>query len=100
LFRYALAVSLLLNNNNGMRGGRSEFVPDRPKPPFALLPGARYEKMIEAFGGRGYYINDASQLDATLRLAMEGDGPSIVNIAIDPRAGRKPQQFNWHTGRT
>jgi 2-hydroxyacyl-CoA lyase 1 len=98
--RYNLAVTTIVINNNGIGGGISEFVPDRPKPPFALLPGARYEKMIEAFGGRGYYINDASQLDVTLRLAMEGDGPSIVNIAIDPRAGRKPQQFNWHTGRT
>ena len=98
--RYDLPITTIVINNNGIGGGVSAFRPDRPKPAFALLPGARYEKMIDAFGGRGYYIDDPSQLEATLRLANEGVGPALVNIAIDPQARRKPQQFDWHTGRT
>jgi hypothetical protein len=28
---------------------------------------------------------------------MDFDGPVIVNVLLDPRAGRKPQQFEWLT---
>ena len=43
----------------------------------------------------------SSELEPALRKANEGEGPAIVNVAIDPRARRKPQQFDWlHTGRT
>lgn len=98
--RYNLPITTIVINNNGIGSGVSEFRPGQPPPAFALLPGARYEKLIEAFGGRGYYVSEPSQLEPTLRLANEGEGPAIVNIAIDPRARRKPQQFDWHTGRT
>ena len=87
-------------NNNGIGGGVSELRPDRDPPPSVMLPGARYEKVIEAFGGRGYYVDSTDQLESTMREANEGEGPAIVNIAIDPRARRKPQEFDWHTGRT
>ena len=32
-----------------------------------------------------------------LEEAMAFDGPAIVNVILDPRAGRKPQQFAWLT---
>ncbi|MCA9844680.1 MAG: hypothetical protein KC491_08500, partial [Dehalococcoidia bacterium] len=65
-----------------------------------LLPGARYEKVIEAFGGRSYFVTTPDELKPALEAANNGDGPAIVHIAIDPRAQRKPQKFDWHTGRT
>ncbi len=98
--RYQLPITTIVINNNGIGGGVSELRPDRDPPPSIMLPGARYEKLIDAFGGRGYYIDSPDQLESTLREANEGEGPAIVNIAIDPRARRKPQEFDWHTGRT
>jgi len=98
--RYQLPITTVVINNNGIGGGVSELRPDRDPPPSVMLPGARYEKVIEAFGGRGYYVDSPDQLESTMREANEGEGPAIVNIAIDPRARRKPQEFDWHTGRT
>jgi 2-hydroxyacyl-CoA lyase 1 len=98
--RYKLPITIVVINNNGIGGGVSELRPDRDPPPSVMLPGARYEKVIDAFGGRGYYVDDPADLKATLAAATSGEGPSIVNIAIAPRANRKPQQFDWHTGRT
>lgn len=98
--RYNLPITTVIINNNGIGGGVSELRPDVAPPPSVLLPGARYEKVIEAFGGRGYHVETPDQLLPALQAANSGDGPAIVHIVIDPRATRKPQQFDWHTGRT
>ncbi len=98
--RHNLPITTIVINNNGIGGGVSELRPGVPPPPSVLLPGARYEKVIEAFGGRGYFVTQPSQLLPALKEANEGEGPALVHIAINPRAGRKPQQFDWHTGRT
>jgi len=28
---------------------------------------------------------------------MAFPGPALVNVRLHPEAGRKPQQFGWHT---
>ena len=61
------------------------------------MPNARYEKIIEAFGGKGYFVTELAELDSTLRTAVADPTPSIVNIMIDPKAQRKPQPFGWLT---
>ncbi|MEE8422003.1 MAG: thiamine pyrophosphate-binding protein [Dehalococcoidia bacterium] len=99
MVRYNLPITTIVINNNGIGGGPSELDPDRPPPPSAMLPGARYEKVIEAFGGRSFFVDQPDELLPALTAANEGDGPAVINIAIDPRARRKPQQFQWHTGR-
>jgi 2-hydroxyacyl-CoA lyase 1 len=98
--RYNLPLTVVVINNNGIGGGVAELRPDRPPPPSVLLPGARYEKVMEAFGGRAFFVDQPDQLAPALKEANTGDGPALVHITIDPRAGRKPQEFDWHTGRT
>ncbi len=98
--RYNLPITTIVINNNGIGGGVSELRPGVPRPPSALLPGARYDKVMEAFGGRGYHVTQPDELIPALTAANSGEGPSLVHIVIDPRAQRKPQQFDWHTGRT
>ena len=98
--RYDLPITIVVINNNGIGGGVSEIRPGVAPPPFVLLPGARYEKVMEAFGGRGYFVERPEELLPALTAANEGSGPALVHILIDPRAQRKPQQFDWHTGRT
>jgi len=98
--RHNLPITTVVINNNGIGGGVSELRPGVPPPPGVLLPGARYEKIIEAFGGRGYYVQTPEELRPALEAANNGDGPALVHIVINPRAQRKPQQFDWHTGRT
>jgi len=96
--RYRLPVKIVVLNNGGIGGGIAEFPEDRRQlPPRVLTIGARYDKMMEAFGGRGWYIEDPKELRGALDAAMAFDGPALVNVRLHHAAGRKPQQFGWHT---
>ncbi len=83
-------------NNNGISGGPSELNPEFI-PPMAYTPNAHYEKMIEGFGGKGYFATTPDELRTSLREAIAQKFPTIVNVAIDPKATRKPQKFEWLT---
>jgi 2-hydroxyacyl-CoA lyase 1 len=96
--RYQLPVKIVVLNNGGIGGGIAEFPEDRGQlPPRVLTIGARYDRMMEAFGGKGWYIEDPRDLRGALDAAMEFRGPALVNVRLHPEAGRKPQQFGWHT---
>ncbi len=94
--RYGLPITVVVVNNNGIGGGPSELDPKRI-PPSAYTPNARYEKVIEAFGGKGYFATTPEELEHALKEALNDPNPNVVNVMIDPRAQRKPQQFNWLT---
>jgi 2-hydroxyacyl-CoA lyase 1 len=96
--RNKLPVKIVVLNNGGIGGG-IEKLPDDVKtiPPGILSVGARYDLMMEAFGGKGILINDPADLKAALEEATAFDGPALVNVILDPKAGRKPQEHAWHT---
>ena len=94
--RYRLPITFVVVNNNGIGGGPPRLDPERI-PPSAYVPQARYERVIEAFGGRGYFVTDPGQLEQSLKEALADPNPSLINVMIDPRAQRKPQPFNWLT---
>ena len=96
--RFNLNCKIVVLNNGGIGGGIAELNEDPYKtPPPYLTVGARYDKMMEAFGGFGKLVNDPADLPAALEEAMAFDGPALVNVVLDPKAGRKPQEFKWHT---
>jgi 2-hydroxyacyl-CoA lyase 1 len=94
--RYGLPITFIIVNNNGIGGGPSELRRDRV-PPSVYTPNARYEKIIEAFGGKGHFAQNPDELQRALKDSLADPEPSIVNVMIDPRAQRKPQKFNWLT---
>lgn len=56
------------------------------------MASARYEKMIEAFGGKGYFVRTAEELKHSFSTALQNkDQVSIINVAINPMSQRKPQ---------
>jgi 2-hydroxyacyl-CoA lyase 1 len=95
--RYNMPITFIILNNNGISGGPSTLDPDRPVMPVAYVPQARYERVIEAFGGDGYFVETPDQLRPTLERALASGRPNVVNIMINAQAGRKPQQFGWLT---
>ena len=64
-------------------------------PPTALLPKARYERIIEAFGGKGFFAETPDELRTALKSAFEETRnikkPVLINVMISPYADRKPQ---------
>jgi 2-hydroxyacyl-CoA lyase 1 len=95
--RYKLNITTIIINNNGIGGGPTEELPPDKIPPGAYMPNARYDKMADAFGGKGWFVTKAEDVAPAVEAALAMDMPTIVNIMIDPRAGRKPQQFAWLT---
>lgn len=82
--RYQLPITFIILNNNGIYKGVNELPKDKPIPPTVFVPDAHYEKVIEAFGGKGYYISKPEELKSTLKEALESKVPSLVNIVINP----------------
>ena len=97
MIRYGLPVKLIVLNNGGIGGGVGPLKEGQTVPPGVLTYGARYEGMMEALGGKGFYVEDPADLRAALDEAMAFDGPALVNVPLHPKAGRKPQQFGWLT---
>ncbi len=94
--RYALPITFIVINNNGIGGGLDEIDPARV-PVSVYTPRARYDKIVEAFGGRGFFVTKPAELGPALKEALAEPRPTLVNVMIDPRADRKPQKFQWLT---
>ena len=99
LARYNLPAKIVVLNNGGIGPGMPE-IPENPMTnmkPNALIYGARYDKIMEDFGGKGFFVEDPKDIPAALDQAMAFPGPALVNIVISQSSSRKPQQFAWHS---
>ncbi|XP_041367654.1 2-hydroxyacyl-CoA lyase 1-like [Gigantopelta aegis] len=104
LQRYQLPVIIIILNNNGIMMGVDEDSWETMKendlsltaPPTSLVPNTRYEKLIDVFGGRGYFAQTVEEIRSSLQSALrDTKQSSIINITINPHAQRKPQEFYW-----
>ncbi|HTV46045.1 MAG TPA: oxalyl-CoA decarboxylase [Stellaceae bacterium] len=82
--RYELPVTTVIFNNNGVYRGDPAGTAYTPT---GLLRDARYERIIEAFGGRGYHVTDTPGLTTALSEALASGKPALINAVIDPTAG-------------
>jgi oxalyl-CoA decarboxylase len=82
--RYGLPVTTIVFNNNGVYRGDPE---GQPYTPTGLLRDARYERIIEAFGGKGYHCTDTPSLTKAVTEALASGKPALINAVIDPTAG-------------
>ena len=55
--------------------------------PTAFVKGARYDKMIEAFGGVGFHVTTPAELSKALTEAIAAGKPALINAVIDETAG-------------
>jgi 2-hydroxyacyl-CoA lyase 1 len=97
--RYNLPVKIVVFNNGGIGPGHAKH-PENPLQnmrPNALIYGARYDKMMEAFGGKGWFVENPKDLKNALEQATAFKGPALVNVMISQESVRKPQQFKWHS---
>ncbi|HEY1362430.1 MAG TPA: oxalyl-CoA decarboxylase [Xanthobacteraceae bacterium] len=86
--RYRLPVCVVVFNNNGIYRG-TDVNPAGGSDPAttAFVKDARYEKIMEAFGGEGVHVTTPDELSRAVNKAMDSGLPTLVNAAIDPAAG-------------
>jgi oxalyl-CoA decarboxylase len=86
--RYDLPVCTIVFNNNGVYKG-TDVNPTGGKEvaPTVFVKGARYDKMIEAFGGIGFNATTPEELTHALQEAIKSGKPTLINAVIDEAAG-------------
>jgi oxalyl-CoA decarboxylase len=86
--RYNLPVCIVVFNNNGIYRG-TDVNPGGGSDPAttAFVKDARYDKIIEAFGGVGAHVTTPDELSRAVNKAMDSGKPTLINAVIDPAAG-------------
>ena len=86
--RYHLPIVTVIFNNGGIyRGDDLNRSGGADPAPTVLMKNARYDKLIEAFGGAGYHAVDPQGLAKALTEALASREPALIDCAIDPTAG-------------
>ncbi len=86
--RYNLPVCVVVFNNSGVYRGTDVNQSGGSDPaPCAFVKDARYDKMMEAFGGIGVHATTPEELKRAVDAAMDSGKPTLVNAVIDPAAG-------------
>lgn len=102
--RYNLPIIILVVNNNGIYQGFDADTWGKMLnfqgtattiPPMCLLPNSRYEQVMTAFGGKGYFVQTPEELQDSLRQALKDTSkPCLINIMIEPQSTRKAQEIS------
>ncbi len=85
--RYQLPVCVVVFNNDGIYRGTDVNAASADPATTVFVKGARYDKMIEAFGGAGVNATSPDELRRAVNAAMDSGKPTLINAVIDPKAG-------------
>src|SRR5438094_667811 len=86
--RYNLPVCIVIMNNNGVyRGDEVNPTGAADPSPLVFVKDARYEKLMEAFGGAGVRATTPTELRAAMEEAVRSRKPTLINAVIDEGAG-------------
>lgn len=85
--RYNLPVCIVIFNNDGIYRGTDVNTGGSDPATTVFVKGARYDKMIEAFGGVGINATSPDELRRAVNEAMDSGKPTLINAVIDPAAG-------------
>jgi oxalyl-CoA decarboxylase len=86
--RYNLPVCVVVFNNNGIyRGTDVNASGSADVAPTVFVKNARYEMMMQAFGGVGVLASTPAELEKALSEAVASGKPTLINAIIDETAG-------------
>jgi len=85
--RYNLPVCIVVFNNDGIYRGTDVNKAGADPATTVFVKGARYDRMMEAFGGAGVHVTSPDELKRAVNAAMDSGKPTLINAAIDPAAG-------------
>jgi oxalyl-CoA decarboxylase len=85
--RYNLPVCIVIMNNNGVYKGTDVDPNGKDPAPTVFVKGARYDKLMEAFGGVGVQATTPAELRKAMEEAIRSKKPTLINAVIDETAG-------------
>ncbi len=86
--RYQLPICVVVFNNSGIYRGTDRNPTGGSDPaPTVFVKDARYDRIIEAFGGVGVNATSPDDLSRAVTQAITSGKPTLVNAVINPEAG-------------
>ncbi|MES3003061.1 MAG: oxalyl-CoA decarboxylase [Pseudomonadota bacterium] len=86
--RYNLPVCVVVMNNNGVYKGTDQNASGgKDVAPTVFVKDARYEMLMQAFGGVGVYAKTTAELKNAIDEAVSSGKPTLINAIIDETAG-------------
>ena len=85
--RYNLPITVIVFNNGGIYRGDDINEASSDPAPTTLMYKARYDKLIEAFGGQGHHVETPQELAGAFTEALKSRKPALINCVIDPAVG-------------
>jgi oxalyl-CoA decarboxylase len=85
--RYNLPITVIVFNNGGIYRGDDINEASSDPAPTILMYKARYDKLIEAFGGQGHHVETPQELAGAFIEALTSRKPALINCVIDPAVG-------------
>ncbi|WP_038912311.1 oxalyl-CoA decarboxylase [Dickeya dadantii] len=88
LCRYHLPVCIVVFNNNGIyKGTDTNASGGADMAPTVFVKDARYEMMMQAFGGVGVHVTTTDELHRAMNEAIASGKPTLINAVIDETVG-------------
>jgi acetolactate synthase-1/2/3 large subunit len=90
--RYNLPITVVVSCDRGWGMERSSqmFAQLDSLVECDLYPGARYDRVAEAFGCYGEMVEDIGQLRPALERASESGRPALIQVMVEPMANMAP----------
>ena len=85
--RYNLPVCIVVFNNNGIYKGTDVNPRGGDAAPTVFVKNARYDMMMQAFGGVGVNATTKEELMKAMTEAIASGKPTLINAVIDETAG-------------
>ena len=85
--RYNLPICVVVFNNNGVYKGTDVNPRGGDVAPTVFVKNARYDMMMQAFGGVGVHATTPQELMAAMSEAIASGRPTLINAVIDETAG-------------
>jgi oxalyl-CoA decarboxylase len=88
--RYNLPVCIVIMNNNGIyRGDGTNWGGGDDPATTVFVKDARYDLMMQAFGGVGVHVDNPDALRTAVKEAFASGKPTLINAVIAEDAGRE-----------
>lgn len=94
--RFNLPVTVVVFNNGGIYNGTGVNMSNSGDPaPTTLNINARYDKIGEAFGARGYYVTTPVELQKALTEAIASKKPCLIDVQLAADSGAESGHIGY-----
>ena len=93
---FDLPITVCVFNNGGIYNHIGVNLSDNGDPaPTTLDLNARYDMMMEAFGGKGYYVTTPEEFEQALEAAIASRKPTLIDVQLAGDAGKESGHIGY-----